>query len=82
MSIGRNIGVSIDPNRTFDFKERDNLSAQLENIENKAMKSFSMSVENDIVAIDADEAGEAEVNSDVIKQMNKLMKKNGKLKIY
>jgi hypothetical protein len=46
------------------------------------MKSFSVSVENDIVAIDADEAGEAEVNSDVIKQMNKLMKKNGKLKIY
>lgn len=42
------------------------------------MKSFGLSVENDIAAIDADESDEAEVGSDVIKQMNKLMKKNGK----
>lgn len=42
------------------------------------MKSFGLSVENDIEAIDADEADETEDGSDVIKQMNKLMKKNGK----
>lgn len=42
------------------------------------MKSFGLSVENDIAAIDADETDETGDGSDVIKQMNKLMKKNGK----
>ena len=59
------------------------MSSQLDSIENKAMKSFATIVENDIVAIDADEEEEnIELDSAVIKQMNELKKKIGILFIY
>lgn len=58
-------------------QERDNLSVQLENIENKAMKSFATIVENDIIAIDADEEEVETSSSVVVKQMNELKKKIG-----
>ena len=54
------------------------MSTQLDSIENKAMKSFGTIIENDIVAIDADETDELEVDSVVVRQMNELKQKIGK----
>ncbi len=56
----------------YSLKERDQFSSQLEKIEEKAMKSFTTSIDNDI-----NESEMTESSNLAVKQFNDLKNKIG-----